>query len=388
MNKKSSPSDSRVTANKKAKKISKSIPEAGGSTGTSNEFAQRFSDLFDQGGLVELLYDLMERRRLKPNLTMEEREELAKHDALEERIQSEPENVMCEALKAFDDAVLTFMKLFRSKKLRQYVWRSDGTLDEEMDEAASLFFDRIGCLNRDIIKLAEMRLPDAESAIFFGAKTLSAAFIRLAQQRPEDFVSIARRSATMPSLRSRHPDYTADSAAIAERIHLGEDHPAPDIQDNRSRVAAHSHCLVAEIIEEIQSYRDTYQRYKETFEGFQTFSETAHKYRDMTLLEYLRSHLHPDWFNRYTVCAEPGELREDAATWWKKLVLPMVKEKFEELAKRPIINAGLWEELGRGGESMKDSLSDRRRYLEKLCKNKFHQIAATARRRHARGQRD
>ena len=341
-------------------------------------------DLVEEGGLLALSYHCIDELRRRPRLTEEQKRQIAEHDEVERRIKEEPQELLYEASQMLDDGMTKLLKLARSKRLETCHRLVDGSVFSRDDEAIARLSLHQERMHRELVRLADAGHPSTEAPIFSGAKMLAEAFIRLAQQRPEDFIRLAKRSAVMPSLRCRHPDYTADAATIAKAIHLGEDHPAPDIQDNRSRAGAFSHALVADILERIQSAREEYLREEEHLARMKAFEETAEEYREVTVEEELRSRCYPDRFEHVMACGKLGDLRDDAGKWWKTRVLPMVKEAFAELAKRPQSKPSLWEELGHGGEI--NTLNDRRRYLEKLCRNKFDQIAKGAHRMPAHGQ--
>lgn len=79
-------------------------------------------------------------------------------------------------------------------------------------------------------------MPKACSHLWYQAKHLAYAVVRLAAAFPEDFRSVAESSLTMPSLRARSPEFSCDAEAVAKATHLAEKHAAPDIHDNRCRL--------------------------------------------------------------------------------------------------------------------------------------------------------
>jgi len=175
----------------------------------------------------------------------------------------------------------------------------------------------------------------------------------------------------MPSLRARNHNYTADSEAIAEALELADDRIISDISDNRSRAGAACHLIVARILESIQFWRSYFRHEKDSLRRLKRFSETADKYKETTLEQFLRSNLHPDLYQRVVRCFALPDWPESPEIWWKECVLPMVKEEFRDLSIHPEQNLALWKELSKGGE--RDTENDKRRYMEKLCRNKFDQ---------------
>jgi hypothetical protein len=179
----------------------------------------------------------------------------------------------------------------------------------------------------------------------------------------------------MPSFRARSPKFTADAATIIATIHLAEKHPTPHVWDNKSRVGALCHLVVVSIIENIRFARRQYEWEKHNLRLAKKFHEA--EYRDATIEDVLRSQWHPTLCEHVFACAALPPWEDDAAAWWKGRVLPLVKEEFLNLAKNPSRNPALWAELKRGGE--RNTQNDMRRYMEKICKNKFDQIARTGR---------
>ncbi len=305
---------------------------------------------------------------------------------MEARIQKEPEALLNEARGGLKKSVSVLSKLVRSGKLRQRLEYMDGRLHREFDESCRSFTDLLHWMNRLMVLHAGHGRPAMRTALFFDAKMLSEAFIRLAQAHPEDFISAAESSLTMPSVRARNPGFTADAETIVKAIYLGSEHPAADVSDNRGRAGAHSHLLVANILDGIHTLRRQFERKKESLALLQSFHETADEYRGVELEDYLRNTYHIDNLLPLLACAALPPWEENAKAWWKGRVREMVHNEFDEIARNPGRNPALWEELGKGGESPNSTLKDRRRYLEKLCRNKFLQVSRAAHRTPARGQ--
>jgi hypothetical protein len=348
-------------------------------------------ELWRDYDLIGLEYLRMESWRFSTTLTEKQRVELAQHDALESRIQSEPRKVLDEAREAINLGTMLMLKLIRSRRLHDQLHNADGSVAIERESAASGLSLDLKFLIQQFILFAERGYPCMRKSIFHYAKTLSESFIRLAQAHPEEFISAAEGSLTMPSVRSRNPGFTADADAIAKGIHLGERHPVPDITDNRTRAGAHCHLLMAGLMERVRRARSHYEQEKKDFEMLQRFDEKG-EYRDFTFDKYLRNGLSPEFLYRgvyeeVTACADLPAWDTNPFAWWKGRLLALVREEFRLLSRNPARNPGLWQELGRGGESIRSTLNDRRRYLEKVCHNKFIQIASSARRTAAHGQR-
>lgn len=341
--------------------------------------------LAKEGDLEELEYLQMERLRRSDSLTDGQREILDEHDALESRIKSDPEQLLREAGKALADAMTVLSKLIRSGKFRQQLKYTDGRLYAEKDEAGHVFTNLLHRMNRLLIVHARHGRPEMREALFFDAKMLAEAFIQQAQAHPSDFIGAAESSLTMPSVRARNPKYTADAEEIAKNIHLAEKHPAGEISDNRGRAGAHTHVLVANILNEIHWQRQQFEWEKQTLKVLQNFHETAEEYRGVELEQYLRHTRHVSNVEPLLACAAlpPWEERPEA---WVELVLKMVMDEFAALARRPKRNKALWDELERGGEAGLSPVNGRRRYLEKLCRNKFDQFVRAAHRKSAHGQ--
>lgn len=342
--------------------------------------------LWEQGDWLGLEEQHRQWLRGKKELSAEERRELKEHDDLEARLQNDPKTLLYETSAAIHAGLLILAKLIHSRQLRRQIYYTGGSLYGEDDETCDQFTMIIEAMNRWLTKFAREGCPGLRETVFLAAKELTESFMLMAQTAPGDFISVAESSLTMPSLRARNPGFTADAAVIAKAIHLGEKHPAPDITDNRSRAGAHSHLLVAKVLEAIHFARREYEWKKETLERLQKFSEAADHYRDVTLEDYLRSNYYPDKFDHLMACAALPPWEENAMAWWAGRVRPMIRAEFAALARDPGRHPVLWEELGKGGETRNSTENDRRRYLEKLCLNKFSQFARPARRTPARGQ--
>lgn len=341
------------------------------------ELPEEEAKLFRNEDYIGWEYYHCERIRQMRKPTAGQLKRLAEHDEDEKRIHADPRAVMREAHEALDRGSSLLLKLIRAGNLRHVLeptekGRAEGVRAQRSDQAAGCLFSRINYLNRQLIRLAQENVPEACRSLWFEAKALAEAFTRLALVWPEEFREVADDALTMPSLRGRERDFSADADAIVRAIHLGENHPAPDIWDNKSRVGALCHVVVASIIDEIFSARRHYEWERETHEMLKQFHETEEEYRGVTLEQALRSKMHPTIYEHYRACAELPDWNEDAAAWWKGRVLPMVKERFERLAEEPASNPALWAELQRGGE--RDSRNDMRRYMEKICRDKFNQI--------------
>ncbi|MBI5386975.1 MAG: hypothetical protein HZA90_20065 [Verrucomicrobia bacterium] len=210
-------------------------------------------------------------REKKKQLSPKQQEMLAKHEDVEKLIRTDPQAVLTKAHQSIDDGVTMLLKLIHSGTFHheELGWRAD--------RAVGCFLSRLWFANEQLIRLAEIRAPDACSHLWLAAKRLASAFVRLATVYPEEFRSAAESSLTMPSLRARHPNFTCDAAAIAQAVHLAEKHPAPDICDNRSRMGALCHWLVANIVDRIESARSEREGMTQTAQykkGFSKFFES------------------------------------------------------------------------------------------------------------------
>ena len=91
--------------------------------------------------------------------------------------------------------------------------------------------------------------------MWFEARKLADAVVRLAVAFPDEFRPMAETSLTMPSLRSSNPEVSCDAAAIASAVHLGERHAVPMVKKNRSRLGELCQALVAQEVEAVQDAR-------------------------------------------------------------------------------------------------------------------------------------
>lgn len=334
--------------------------------------------LWAQFDLTELEYRRIDRVRQLPHPNAHQCAMLEEHDELERRMEKEPKEVFREAHQALDKGTTLLTKLIRSGRLHEHFLAADGTILHESDDALICLISRTHYLNSQLLRLASARRPGVCRHLFFEANRFAKTFIRLAQAHPEDFRESAEDSLTMPSLRTADAKYTADAEAIAKAIHLGEKHPAAGVHDQRDRLGSLCHVLVADFLDSIHRAREDFWN-----------NLTTASYVGVGVDEYIKSTHYPDLYEHVMACSRLPEWAANAASaasWWKMRVLPMVKEEFQKLARNPSRNAALWQELQRRGETLKTTLNDMRRTLEKNCKNKFDQFVKAAHSSPAHGQ--
>lgn len=321
-------------------------------------------ELLDRGDYTECEYLRARRLRAKRSRKAEDRKFLTEHDAVEARIQSNPEAVLEQARNAIDEGTILLLKLIRSRKLRhEFTEQYPG---EPWDDALECFASRLRFMNEQFVRLSEDRTPKTCFYLWYQAMNLADAIVRLAAAFPEEFRSMAESSLTMPSLRARSAEFSCDAGAIAKAIHLAEKHAAPDIHDNRSRIGALCHFLVAQMVEKVEGARSE-KKY---------FEESA-KYNDCAdSKDIIPSYVHPDWRMLYEESWKLPELHGHADEWWKGRVREMVKNEFDRMRKNPHRNPALWQELGKAT----DNGTEKAKWhaLEKNCLNKMKQIAGEA----------
>jgi hypothetical protein len=311
-------------------------------------------EFWDRGDYIELEYLRVRRLRHKRGRTAKERKYLAKHDAVEARIQSDPKTVLNQAREAIDQGTVLLLKLIRSRKLRH------DYPEDSWDDAVECFTSRLGYMNQQFVRLSEDRTPKTCFHLWYQAMNLADAIVRLAAAFPEEFRSMAESSLMMPSLRARNPKFSCDSETIVEVIHLAEKHPARDIHDNRTRIGALCHYLVAEIVEKVQGARrekDSWKFYAE----------------NMPSSDGLPLYVHPDHRKHYLESWKLPELHGHADEWWEGRVREMVRYEFDRMRKNPTRNPALWQELEKVTDHGTDS--SKRAALDKYCFNKLEQIA-------------
>lgn len=334
------------------------------------------SEMYASSDFVELGYRKIEKVRGIKKRKPEQNRRLAEHDAVEKRIEEDPNDVMREAYKAIDHGTDLLLKLIRSQKLEQRSYYTNGSIAAEDDEAFSCLQSRLDYLNRQLVRLADRGTPRSREALFYQAKALTEAFIRLAQAYPSDFISSAESSLTMPSLRSKNPKYTADALAISKAIHLAEKHPAGMLTDDKERIGEFCGYLVAKKLDSISWDRQKYQWDLETLERLKVFSETADDYRDVTIEDYIRQNLYPTNADKMLISASLPEFSDDPKSWWVKRIKPAIREEFNRLKNTPSLHAALWTELCR----LTDNGTDGAKWkaLSDNCRNKVNQFARRA----------
>lgn len=334
--------------------------------------------LFSINDFIELEYQRIEKLREHKAKTIEVCREIKEHDAIEKRIADASQELLREAHKAIDHGTSLLLKLIRSKKMLHVVLptekgKREGVKLYGWDESFECLASRIDFSNRQLIRLAESAVPKSRRKLFYQAKELTSAFLRLAQAFPDDFREAAESSLTMPSLRARTPAYSADAKAIAKSIHLAEKHPAANINDNRERLGALCHLLIAKFVEQVEWERQDYQNEKESFESLKVFKETAEEYSNISFEEWLKGNFYPTKLEGMLISSKLPCLKHSPEIWWNQRILPMVKEEFGRISKQPMRNAGIWQELK--AKTRKDTPLAMRRLMEKNCHNKLHQIA-------------
>lgn len=335
------------------------------------EYPAEESLMLQRNDFVGLGYLQCEKIRASTTRTPAQEERLAKHDKQEAEMRKDPNAALYAAHEAIDEGTEMLLRLIRSGLLRNELYSTDG-VDYSSDEALACLASRIDYLIRQLVRLAEDRIPDACSNIWYQAKTLAEAFGRLALIHPDEFKSVAEESLTMPSVRARNPKFSADSATIAAAVRLAEKHPAANISDNRSRGGAACHLVMARIVERIIHERSRFEWDRNTLEMMRKHGENPEKYKDMDMREFLSRWRLPEHVDFMFTCADLPEWPQQTTRWWIEGVLPLVKKEFEHLLEDPNRNPALWQELKKGGE--RETVNDMRRYMEKLCLNKFRQI--------------
>jgi len=330
--------------------------------------------MFQKHDFVGLGYHHCEQIRAATNRTPAQEQRLEKHDMEEEDMSRDPRGTLRAAHEAIDHGTDLLLRLIRNGLLHHEIHSTDGE-DFSSDDAFDCLASRIDYLTRQLVRLAEEKTPHACMHLWSQAKTLTEAFGRLALIHPQEFRSVAESSLTMPSLRACNPKFSADSSAIAAAIHLAEKHPARDISDNRSRVGAACHLVIARIFERIMDERRHCESERNTLEIMRKNAENPEEYRNMSLKGFLSRWRQPEHVDLMLTCAELPVWPDDTSKWWTKGVLPLVRKEFELLIEDPTRNPALWQELKKGGE--RDTVNDMRRYMEKLCYNKFVQIVKT-----------
>jgi hypothetical protein len=103
----------------------------------------------------------------------------------------------------------------------------------------------------------------------------------------------------------------------------------------------------------------------------------------VSLDDWLKSNHYPTRLEGILVSAKLPLLKDGPELWWKQRILPMVKDEFSRISKRPIRNTALWEELK--AKTSKFTPSAMRRLMEKNCRNKLLRIAKAAHKMPAHG---
>lgn len=329
--------------------------------------------LYASSNFEELAYRRIEKLRGLEKPTPEQREKIAEHDAIECRIKEAPRDVMREAHEAIDHGTSLLLRLIRSQKLEEQHFFHDGTLYSKNDVSFTCFDSRLDYINRQLVRLADENVPGARDSLFFQAQALTEAFMRLAQAHPEDFVGAAESALTMPSLRTRNPNYTADAEAIAKAIRLGDKHPAGMFTDDRERFGELCGYVVSQILDAIMTERRRFEQEKASLQRLQEFWESAEKYRGITVEEFCRSKYYPTKFDSMMVSAALPEFRDHAPEWWQKQVRPTLRKYFDRLAKDTSINAALWSELCKRTDNGTDAA--KWKAFSDNCRNKLSQLA-------------
>ena len=273
-------------------------------------------EMFRRNDYIGLEYyhcELIRKRRRK---NPEQLARLAKHDLEEKRVFADPQATLREAHTAIDHGSSLLLKLIRSGRLFHAVeptekGKAEGVKTRKWDEAFDCLASRVTYLNDQLIRLAEDRVPRACRQLWFDASKLAEAFTQLASLYPDEFRDVAEKCVTMPSVRGRNPKFTADAEAIVRAIHLGEKHPSANVWDNKSRVGAQCHMLVARVIENIHYARDEYDRETEELNMWQNSPALAAEYHGVTVEQLVQYRLPARSFENIMACAALPDWEDD-----------------------------------------------------------------------------
>lgn len=294
--------------------------------------------LHSRGDRVGLYHLEAARLKRKRKLTAEERKFLAEFEAERESIRREPEAAWQRGLQMALDGIRLLEAVFQERWTPGQPETNDPSAYNAIC-GLSLLADG---LRRSFIRYAEDGFGTACQVIFRDGKELASAFSRLAVARPELFREFAEVSLTMPSLRARDPQFTCDAEAITAAVQLAAKHHAPGLHDNRTRIGALCHQLVAEWVDLIAAVR-----LELPLRG-----GAAHRYASLP------------------------ELGGNAQAWWAAVLKGRVRQEFARLRRNPLHNPALRQELERLTDHGTESAQ--RAALEKYCFNKLQQIAGKA----------
>ncbi len=296
---------------------------------------EQWLKLMNRGDRVGIRLLRAAQLKRKRKLSAVEKEFLAEFDSERKMIANDPEGAWQDGFQMAMRGIVLLESIIYERRLQKV---------SELEDSAA--YNAVSCLFGLAIELRTSLIRHGEDgshyachAVFAQGKAYASAFSRLAIAYPEHFREAAERSLTMPSLRARNPGFTCDAEAIIQAIHLAEKHHASNLHDNRTRIGALCHLLVAEMVDLIEAARlEVVKR-----------DGSSHRLRNLP------------------------SLQGNANQWWKLEIKERVQREFDRMKNNSRRNPALWEEL----EKLTDhgTNSAMRAAFEKYCRNKLDQIA-------------
>jgi len=315
----------------------KRVPECVGTEPAGDTDARR-EELRRRRDRIGLRYLRAAQLRQVVELSNEDREFLKNFDAQRELAKRDPDQALSQAHTLIHEGMMLLETVIEEHRVNRF----DEKVGMRVYDAMVSLHDVALNLHDDVIRYAEDGSRIASLTIFHGGKALASAFARLAIAYPDQFHEFTERSLTMPSLRTRDPNFMADADEIIEAIQLGRRHHASGGCNTRSRLGALCHPLVAHWVDITESARI------EAVKGGPNESE---------------------WRN----VPELGNDAQRWRKWWEPEIKEWINREFERMRRDPNRNPGLWQELEKLTDRGTDS--EKRAVLEKYCLNKLRQLA-------------
>jgi len=293
------------------------------------------------------------------------------------RVKTDPRAAMREAHEALDYGVEILLKLIEAKTFFYRLVATDGSEDHVHDDAISSLCSRANWIDDKVAEFARAGDPAALIRIWCGGKQFAEVIHHVAMTNPQRLKLLAGDSLFCPSLRAKPKTFTHDFEAIVKAIGLSDDCIINMDSSAMHQLDKPPTRLVAEILQEIASWRRTIKWDEQSLRNMREASISHpggewEKYRNISVEDWLRSQ-YPRRPEIFIYRQLPAFNKNTVPEWWEKAVKPYL-EKRETLER--IRGTPFYTSLCKATETHKDY--EVRDELKRRCKPKLMSLAKPA----------